>query len=126
MPVTAELLADSVSSRAPVRGHPPPAMRIFWHDGFKSCPREGASSPKFSYGGSLFVSSRAPVRGHQAYEEDYVAAIKVSSRAPVRGHLLPPSGFRGFRSFKSCPREGASFVFPFRGTPRSWFQVVPP
>ena len=77
-----------VSSRAPVRGHPSTSIIGGRSQGFKSCPREGASinlAPGFL--SILIVSSSAPVRGHPKAAFITYQIHRVSSRAPVRGHL---------------------------------------
>ena len=58
-----------------------------WPQSFKSCPREGASTPTSGGRCNAGVSSHAPVRGHQ--------------RRRAWQHQEPGC-------FKSCPREGAS------------------
>jgi len=55
-----------VSSHAPVRGHPLclRRLRVCIYNGFKSCPREGASANDIHPQRVTVVSSHAPVRGH--------------------------------------------------------------
>ena len=71
------------------------------------------------------VSSHAPVRGHRHGANTVDVVIVVSSHAPVRGHLWQNGDGAGIRSFKSCPREGASTVSKLN-TAEEEFQVMPP
>ena len=92
---------------------------------FKSCPREGASGLRMGVVHGSIVSSHAPVRGHQLVSRIAATAKSVSSHAPVRGHLPRATAARPARSFKSCPREGAS-VNGIAEEAAGEFQVMPP
>ena len=116
-----------VSSRAPVRGHPSTSIIGGRSQGFKSCPREGASlnlAPGFL--SILIVSSRAPVRGHPKAAFITYQIHRVSSRAPVRGHP-GAAGWRGPQPSVSsrAPVRGHLIWSGFRNL-LDMFQVVPP
>ena len=125
------LLLGTVSSHAPVWGQRNPhGLRQPVYKSFKSCPRMGATRPAFYGPIRIDVSSHAPVWGQPLAGRVLAACGVVSSHAPVWGQprkttkkpeskkfqVMPPYGgnynsfgrFAGPRSFKSCPRMGAT------------------
>jgi len=99
------MAAMGVSSHAPVRGHRAILSGGAQQpQGFKSCPREGASDEIKTASKKGEVSSHAPVRGH-LNNVGVAANVKlVSSHAPVRGHpLLGLRGVAGVEEFQVMP-----------------------
>ncbi len=106
-------IKGSVSSHAPARGqHVRTGNFKQPKDSFKSCPREGATHNGQDFNCGIKVSSHAPARGqHRTALQLADCQRRVSSHAPARGQHRPKSKSRLFRGgFKSCPREGATYI----------------
>ncbi len=99
-----------VSSHAPVRGHRRHDKGLSaGHNGFKSCPREGAST-------CLLPAPAHSVRFKSCPREGASAVFFPNRNSKKSFKSCPREGASGIRStlgrrgssFKSCPREGAS------------------
>ena len=119
---------EAVSSHAPARGHRESPEKFKWYRGFKSCPREGASSPtclnlqmdqcfkscpregassqELPTQTAMMFQVMPPRGGIEWHIKENVLSVLVSSHAPARGH-------RG--TIRTATEEAVFQVMPPRG-----------